>query len=146
MILSRIAYSAPLWAGATSRTLKRLNQFMNVNVRWISGIKKGQRIETKPLYGKVGWLSLRQLIPFQCIKFVHKTIVTNSSKYFQKIFGRDNRTRIRPPVKCMERGFRWNTKKWLDNVPQSILFITSPVARYKKLKDWIVRNINDEIT
>ena len=149
-ILSRLAYVAPLWSGASKRTLKKLNQFLNSTVRWVAGAKRGQRIKTADLYKQIGWLSLKQLVTYQGLKFLYKSVVLKKSEYFDFSVQSEAKfalsTNEKPRLVCVKNGTKHCLLQTFDKIPAQVWEAGIELTQMKRLREWVKLNVEDDIT
>ena len=79
LIISKLSYLIQLWGGCEGYLLKMLQVQLNRAARSVTGLSGFT--STRKLMDMCGWLTVKQLITFQTILMVHKTLLTKQPFY-----------------------------------------------------------------
>ena len=72
LVMSKVCYLIQLWGGCEGYLLKALQVQVNKAARSVTGLSGFT--STKKLMQKCGWLTVKQLVQYQAIIMVHKTL------------------------------------------------------------------------
>ena len=92
IIMSRMLYLIPLWAGCEKYLINALQIVQNKTARAVT--KKGRKTHIRTLLKECGWLSVHQLGVYHSLVLVFKIFTTRSPQYlYQKLSGTQGETR-----------------------------------------------------
>ena len=103
----------------------------------------------KKLLGRVGWLSVRQLIQFHTILQAHKTIRTGEPRPVVYSISTDHPRNTRSAANGQIRfgeafknknTIKYRAMQWYNSVPVSVKRGSLPVVK-KKLRTWVKENV-----
>ena len=144
---SKLVYLITVWGGAQWCLLRAVQIQQLRAARAVCGFQSTRWSKVK-LLGKVGWLSVRQLIEYYTVLQVHKTLTTGKPRplYYSLSESYPYFTRgaasghIRLPLNTSLKSFRYRAMVSYNRVPQ-ILLQGSMTTVKKTLKQRIRKNI-----
>jgi hypothetical protein len=150
MIMSKLSYLIPLWAGCESYLMLALQRIQNKAARVVTR----SDLSTVGHLAQCGWLSVQQLAFYQTCILVHKVLENKSPKYLYSMFTMDytittrqaTRREIRQDSDTPELGltmdsFRWRAAKDYNRIPAEIRRMKSLKTFKTNLWKWIISNI-----
>ena len=150
LIMSKLSYLIPLWAGCESYLLLALQRIQNKAARVVTRTS----LSTAGHLAQCGWLSVRQLACYQSCVLVFKVLEHKSPQYlynmFKSEYTRDTRQAasmiIRqeggtPDKDLMMTSFRWRAAKQFNQLPTEIRKMKTLRTFKTSLWKWIVVNI-----
>ena len=148
LVMSKLTYLITLWGGAPDYLLNGLQVQQLSAARVVCGFVSW-RWSRRQLLAKVGWLSVKQLIFYQDVLQIHKTLSSGVPKcLYNELtapFPRETRSAssgdIRLNNRCANRAtFKYRAIQSYNSVPVELR--TGTVAAVKtRLKKWIKTNI-----
>ena len=147
-VMSRLTYLITLWGGAQLYLLKALQVHELTAARTMCGAAS-YRWSRGKLLGRVGWLSVRQLIQYHTILQAHKTIQSGQprplSYYISTNHPRDTRNAANGQIRFGESfktqsTFKYRALQWYNLVPAAVKRGTIVTVK-KKLKTWVKSNV-----
>ena len=138
LIMSKLSYLIPLWAGCEHYILQAL-----------------QRIQNKAALAQCGWLSVRQLAVYQTCILVFKVLEQKSPQYLYGMFSAEYRRETRqaarlelkadadtPDLDLMVSRFRWRALRIYNQLPAELRKVKSFKSFKPSLWKWIRSNIS----
>ena len=129
LIMSKLSYLIPLWAGCETYLMLALQRIQNKAARVVTR----SSLSTSGHLSQCGWLSVRQLAFYQTCVLVYKVLEHKSPKYlfnmFRSEYSRDTRQAARmvlrqdgetPDLDLMMNSFRWRSVKCYNQLPAGI--------------------------
>ena len=139
LIMSKLSYLIPLWAGCEHYILQAL-----------------QRIQNKAALAQCGWLSVRQLAVYQTCILVFKVLEQKSPQYLYGMFSAEYRRETRqaarlelkadadtPDLDLMVSRFRWRALRKYNQLPAELRKVKSFKSFKPSLWKWIRSNISN---
>ena len=147
-VMSRLVYLITLWGGAQLYLLKSLQVLQLTAARVVCGPTSYRWSRTK-LLGRVGWLSVRQLIQFHTILQAYKTIQTGQPRPLAFSIStqhpRDTRSAASGHIRYggsfrNQTTFKYRALQWFNSVPPEVK--QGSISTVKaKLKVWVRNNV-----
>ena len=150
LIMSKLSYLIPLWAGCESYLMLAVQRIQNKAARVVTR----SNLSTAGHLAQCGWLSVQQLAVYQTCVLVYKVLEQKSPQYLYSMFSMNYtmdtrqaaRLDIRPDRKIPEldltmAGFRWRAAKEWNKVPKDIRQSQSIKLFKTSLWRWIIKNI-----
>ena len=147
LIMSKLSYLIPLWAGCESYLMLAVQRIQNKAARVVTR----SNLSTAGHLAQCGWLSVKQLAVYQTCVLVFKVLEQKSPQYLDSMFSMNYtrqaaRLEIRPDRKIPEleltmEGFRWRAVKEWNKVPTEIRKLNSLKLFKTSLWRWIIKNI-----
>ena len=147
-VMSKLTYLITLWGGAQGYILDAVQVQQLAAARAVCGFKCW-RWSKRKLLGKLGWLSVRQLVVYHTVLQAHKTLKTGMPKPLYQTLsgGYPRRTRsaaigqIRQDNRFTNQStFKYRAMKNFNSVPVNVR-VGSTATVKRKLKEWIKTNI-----
>ena len=149
LIMSKLSYLIPLWAGCENYLLQALQRIQNKAARVVTR----SDLSTAGHLGQCGWLSVQQLAVYQTCILVHKVLESRTPQYLYSMFTMDYpcntrlaaRLEIRqdssiPDKELTKDSFRWRAVKEYNKIPLDI--IQQSLKTFKtKLWRWILTTV-----
>ena len=156
LVVSKICYLIQLWGGCESYLLHVLQVQMNKAARLVTGLPRFT--STRKLMERCGWLTAKQLVVYQSVLMVHKTILTRKPYYLHSRLCREYAhntrqhttgcIRIDQSFRCRSdlprNSFRHRGAHNYNTLPPE-LRNTKNMGTFKyKLKQWIKQNVEPD--
>ena len=147
-VMSKMAYLITLWGGAQLYLLKSLQVQQLTAARTVCGYFSYGWSKRK-LLGRVGWLSVRQLIQFHTILQAHKTIKTGQPRPMFHSISTDHPRNTRSAASGQIRfgesfrtqsTFKYRALQWYNRVPVDVKMGNLSTVK-RKLKVWVKENV-----
>ena len=156
LIMSKVCYLIQLWGGCQGYLLKALQVQVNKAARSVTGLSGFS--STKKLMQKCGWLTVKQLVQYQTIIMVHKTLLTSRPLHMYNRFYLDFSYNTRQhSTGCIrldhtyvcrgdlpKNSFRYRGAHYYNALPAEIRTIRNMTTFKLKLKRGIKQNIDQE--
>ena len=156
IVMSKICYLIQLWGGCEKYLIHSLQVQLNRAARSVT--KLSGFTSTRRLMDSCGWLSVKQLVVYQSVIMIHKTMKTESPSYIHSRLNNPYTYRTRQntsgSIRLDEtfssqgslppRSFRYRGAHDYNLIPASIRAISNLTTFKFKLKQWIKRNISIE--
>ena len=150
LIMSKLSYLIPLWAGCEHYLLQALQRIQNKAARVVTR----SSLSTAEHLAQCGWLSVRQLSVYQTCVLVFKVLEHKSPQYlygmFSTVYRRDTRQAARleikadaetPDLDLMVNSFRWRALREYNQLPAQLRKVNSLKSFKPSLWKWIQLNI-----
>ena len=152
-VMSRLVYMMSVWGGAQQYLLQGLQVQQLTAARIVCGF--GCRFwSRRKLLGRVGWLSIRQLIYFHTVIQAHKIITVGKPAVTQESISVHHpyRTRnasngkirfgenFRVGSTLLEASFKHRAVHMYNQVPATVLQGSQPTVK-NKVREWVRKNI-----
>ena len=150
LIMSKLSYLIPLWAGCEHYLLQALQTIQNKAARIVTR----STLSTAEHLAQCGWLSVRQLAVYQTCVLVFKVLEHKSPKYLYGMFSREYRRDTRqaarleikadaetPDLDLMVNSFRWRALREYNQLPAELRKVKTLKAFKPSLWKWIRSNI-----
>ena len=147
ILVSKIAYALPCYAGATKVQLNRVKTLYNTVMRVVLGLRKEDMVRTETMRKELGWLSFHGLIEFYDITVLATILKTgvpvSLSKYIEQS-KRDSRSfnkgncRINYTAKTQKtlRSFLFRSVQTFNKLPKK-LKVAFPKNYSKLIRDYL---------
>lgn len=140
---SVLVYCLPLFGGMGLVMIRDLQILQNKAARLVCRLPL--RVSRKELFKKLKWLTVNQLIMYHTLLSVFKIKLSREPEYLAKHFSLENRNqRIiipNPNLSLAYDSFCFRGSKDWNKLPGDLRSITSPDLFRKKLKEWILSNV-----
>ena len=154
IVISQLCYLIQLWGGCEGYLLNSLQIILNRAARSVTG--HNRFTSTRKLLTTCNWLSVRQLVFYQTVILTHKTLTTGYPTYMKQRMSSNYPYRTRQATNGSIRyGETFNSKKSLTQssysyrglkdynmIPASIRTCISLPTFKRKLKKWVIANVN----
>ena len=139
LVMSRILYMLPLYAGAPDYMLSALQTKQSEAMRWVTKRKwtvRGLRMTSnKELLSQCGYLSVKQMAYFYSVAAVHKTLKYNEPEYLHGVLAEALASGVKHKYPTSEAGarqvvaatkvvanssFRWRAATQFANLPAEL--------------------------
>ena len=150
LIMSKLSYLIPLWAGCESYLMLALQRIQSKAARVVTR----SNLSTAGHLAQCGWLSVQQLAVYQTCVLVYKVLENKSPQYLFSMFNMNYtmdtrqaaRLEIKPDRKIPELeltmdGFRWRATKEWNKLPKEVRKLESLKLFKTSLWRWIIKNI-----
>ena len=156
IVMSKICYLIQLWGGCEKYLIHSLQVQMN-RAAW-SVTRLSCFTSTRRLMDSCGWLSVKQLVVYQTVIMIHKSMKTESPSYIYSRLSNPDTFRTRQSTSGSIRqdetfnsksshprtSFRYRVAHDYNLIPANIRAISNLTSFKVKLKQWIKRNISIE--
>ena len=150
---SKLIFQISLWGGAEDFLLNSLQIVQNKAARFVT--RRGKYTPVVELLGQCGWLSVRQLVFYHSTILIYKTLQTTYPKYIYNKLSSDfpyntrlaqsEAVRMGPDFKSKleltEKSFMSRATTSFNQLPTSLRQIPKIEAFKKKLKSWVLENV-----
>ena len=154
IVISQLCYLIQLWGGCEGYLLNSLQIIMNRAARSVTGYSCFT--STRKLLARCNWLSVRQLVFYQTVIMMHKTMKTGLPKYLKQKMSSNFPYQTRQATNGSIRyGEVFNTKTSLTQssfayrglkdynlIPASIRACKTMKTFKNKLRKWVLENVN----
>ena len=143
LFTSALVYCLPLIGGSPQCVINDVQVLQNKVAQIVT--KSPPRSSRDPMFDKLGWLTVKQLIAYHTLLQVYRIRQSQEPEYLFGILGTDNRNgRIYTPdgkLTIVQKSFvNRGTKLW-NSLPADIRR-SENVNQFKKLvKEWIKKNV-----
>ena len=150
LIMSKLSYLIPLWAGCEAYLLLALQRIQNKAARVVTR----SSLSTAGHLAQCGWLSVRQLAVYQTCVLVYKVLEHKSPQYLYNMlsteYNRETRQAAKqeirqdgdtPDLELMTDSFRWRATKDYNKLPADIRKMKTLKTFKTSLWKWILNNI-----
>ena len=150
LIISKLSYLIPLWAGCESYLMLALQRIQNKAARVVTR----SSLFTAGHLAQCGWLSVRQLAVYQTCVLVYKVLEHKSPMYLYNMFNseytRDTRQAAMmvlrqdgetPELNLMMDSFRWRAVRQYNQLPAEIRKMKTLKTFKTSLWRWILVSI-----
>ena len=151
LIMSKLSYLIPLWAGCEHYLLQALQRIQNKAARVVTR----SSLSTAEHLAQCGWLSVRQLAVYQTCILVFKVLEQKSPQYLYGMFSAEYRRETRqaarlelkadadtPDLDLMVNSFRWRALREYNQLPAELRKVNSLKSFKPSLWKWIRSNIS----
>ena len=155
IFMSKLIYVIQVWGGCELYLINVLQTLQNKAARNIT--KLPWNTTTRHLLLQCGWLSVKQLVIFHSVVFIHKTLKSKSPKYIYDMYdmhySAEHMTRLAkkdlirlkdstvPKSDQLTRSFKWRATKQYNDLLVEIRNICE-VDRFRhSVKKWISDNV-----
>ena len=140
---SVLVYCLPLYGGMDTGDLKDLQVLQNKAAQIVTF--SPPRAERSPMYDRLGWLTVNQLIFYHSVIAVFKIRSSHEPEHLAGIFGNDSRNRriVIPnlDLKLSHKSFTLRGAESWNQMPLNIR-VNTKIGTFKKLvKKWIIQNV-----
>ena len=156
IVMSKICYLIQLWGGCEKYLIHSLQVQLNKAARSVTRLSCFT--STRRLMDSCGWLSVKQLVIYQSVIMIHKTMKTESPSYIHSRLSNPYTYRTRQNTSGSIRqdetfssksslprtSFRYRGAHDYNQIPANIRNISNLTSFKVKLKQWIRRNISIE--
>ena len=156
IVISKICYLIQLWGGCEKYLIHSLQVQLNRAARSVTRLSCFT--STRRLMDSCGWLSVKQLVVYQSVIMIHKTMKTESPSYIHSRLNNPYTYRTRQNTSGSIRldetfnsqgslppkSFRYRGAHDYNLIPANIRAISNLTTFKVKLKQWIARNISIE--
>ena len=154
IVMSKVCYLIQLWGGCESYLIHSLQVQLNRAARSVT--RMSGYTSTRRLMESCGWLSIKQLVVYQTVIMIHKTLKNKSPGYMFNRLNMEHSYRTRQgggvrqdetfrSISSLPRGsFRFSGSHDCNLIPASIRAINCISTFKVKLKQWVKRNISLE--
>ena len=136
---SVLVYCLPLFGGCDAEHIKAIQVLQNKAVQIVCHAPP--RSSRAPLYDRVGWLTVNQLIAYHTLISVFKIRRSGEPEYLARILKNENiNSRINIPVTNLSlamKSFSYRGAREWNNLPTSLRNILSISQFKKELKKWV---------
>ena len=154
IVISQLCYLIQLWGGCEGYLLNTLQVIMNRAARSVTGYTCFT--STRKLLTSCNWLSVRQLVFYQTVMMMHKTVKTGLPKHMNHKMSSNFPYQTRQATRGSIRyGETFNTKNSLNQssfayrglkdynmIPASIRSCKTMKTFKTKLRKWVIQNVN----
>ena len=154
IVISKVCYLIQLWGGCEGYLLHSLQVLMNRAARSVTGLSGFT--STKRLMDSCGWLSVKQLVVYQSVIMIHKTLKTGSPNYLfnrlstsytyntrQDYSGSIRQDETFSSSSSLPRSsFRFRGAMDYNRIPASVRAIFNITTFKVKLRQWVKMNIS----
>ena len=154
IVISQLCYLIQLWGGCEGYLLNTLQVIMNRAARSVTGYTCFT--STRKLLTSCNWLSVRQLVFYQTVMMMHKTVKTGLPKHMNHKMSSNFPYQTRQATRGSIRyGETFNTKNSLiqssfayrglkdyNMIPASIRSCKTMKTFKTKLRKWVIQNVN----
>ena len=150
LIMSKLSYLIPVWAGCESYLLHALQVIQNKAARFVTR----SDLSTVGHLGQCGWLSVKQLAMYQTCVLVYKVLQEKSPMYLYSMFNKEYirntrqaaRMELRQDGETPELGlalssFRWRALREYNQIPADMRKLKTLQSFKTCLWKWIVAHI-----
>ena len=156
IVMSKVCYLIQLWGGCEGYLLHSLQVLVNRAARSVTGLSCFT--STRRLLDSCNWLSVKQLVVYQTLIMIHKTLQSGTPSYLfnrlstphsyktrQGTSGSIRQDETFKSVSSLPRNsFRYRGAQDYNRLPASFRTIFNITTFKVKVKQWVKRNISLE--
>ena len=140
---SILVYCIPLYGGCDRVDLESLQILQNKAAQIVT--RSPPRSERKPMFDRLGWLSVNQLVTYHTVLQVFKIRKSQEPEYLYDILGIDNRNGhiivTNTGLSLAKKSFTFRGSELWNNLPSDIRKIQKIGTFKKACRDWVKNNI-----
>ena len=140
---SVLGYCLPLFGGCEGGELHALQVLQNKAAQLVT--KSPPRSPRNPMYERLGWLTVTQLVHYHTLLAVYRIRITGEPEYLARSLCSDNRNGhiiIRPTrLTLLQKSFKFRGACSWNDLPQAIRGLPSISSFKKAVKAWVQENI-----
>ena len=138
IIISRLLYLVPIWGGAPSTYLNKVQRFLNKSARYVNN--QGRRSPTRGLMSSCNWLNVRQLAALQSLSLMWNIIWMQSPLHLSRKIAVDDDMLLstnNARLQSTQASYRWRTISTWNQLPVDIRHLQSLPKFKSAVKKWM---------